>query len=90
MIRRDRLLPIAVLLAIGAFATPDARAADKVDTIAVLVTYADIAHAAYQDALTTDQPLSLVERQAFEELIENDHGLRVVSTEKRGARRRQG
>jgi hypothetical protein len=36
-----------------------------------------------------DQPLSLVERQAFEELIENEHGLRVVSTEKRGARRRQ-
>lgn len=37
-----------------------------------------------------DQPLSLIERQAFEELIENDHGLRVVSTEKRGARRRPG
>ena len=59
MIRRDRLLPTAALLAIGALATPDARAADKVDTAAVLATYADIAHADYQDSLTTAQKLQV-------------------------------
>ena len=33
-----------------------------------------------------DQLLGLRERQVFEELIEQDHGIKVVSTEKRGAR----
>ena len=35
-----------------------------------------------------DQSLSLGERQVFEDLIEQDHGIKVVSTEKRGARGR--
>ncbi|MBK8211651.1 MAG: hypothetical protein IPK78_18550 [Rhodospirillales bacterium] len=33
-----------------------------------------------------DQSLTLGERQVFEELIERDHGIKVVSTEKHGAR----
>jgi hypothetical protein len=36
-----------------------------------------------------DQSLSLGERQVFEKLIEQDHGIKVVSTEKRGARGRR-
>jgi hypothetical protein len=36
-----------------------------------------------------DQSLSLSERRVFEELIEQDHGIKVVSTEKRGARGRE-
>jgi hypothetical protein len=36
-----------------------------------------------------DQSLSLGERQAFEDLIERDHGIKVVSTTKRGARGRK-
>jgi hypothetical protein len=36
-----------------------------------------------------DQSLSLGERQVFEDLIEQDHGIKVVSTEKRGARGRR-
>jgi len=36
-----------------------------------------------------DQSLSLRERQAFEDLIEQDHGIKVVTTEKRGARGRR-
>ena len=36
-----------------------------------------------------DQSLSLGERQVFEDLIEQDHGIKVVSTEKRGARSRK-
>lgn len=36
-----------------------------------------------------DQSLSLRERQAFEDLIEQDHGVKVVTTEKRGARGRR-
>jgi hypothetical protein len=35
-----------------------------------------------------DQSLTLRERQVFENLIEQDHGIKVVSTEKRGARGR--
>lgn len=35
-----------------------------------------------------DQSLTLGERQVFEALIEQDHGIKVVSTEKRGARTR--
>ena len=35
-----------------------------------------------------DQSLTLGERQVFETLIEQDHGIKVVSTEKRGARAR--
>jgi hypothetical protein len=35
-----------------------------------------------------DQSLTLGERQVFEALIERDHGIKVVSTEKRGARTR--
>ncbi len=34
------------------------------------------------------QSLSLNERQEFEDLIERDHGIKVVSTEKYGARNR--
>lgn len=37
-----------------------------------------------------DQSLTLGERQVFEALIEQDHGIKVVSTEKRGARTRAG
>lgn len=37
-----------------------------------------------------DQSLTLGERQVFETLIEQDHGIKVVSTEKRGARARTG
>lgn len=36
-----------------------------------------------------DQSLGLGERQVFEDLIEQDHGIKVVSTEKRGARGRR-
>ena len=36
-----------------------------------------------------DQSLSLGERQVFEDLIEQDHGIKVASTEKRGARGRR-
>jgi hypothetical protein len=36
-----------------------------------------------------DQSLGLGERQTFEDLIEQDHGIKVVSTEKRGARGRR-
>jgi hypothetical protein len=36
-----------------------------------------------------DQSLGLRERQMFEELIEQDHGIKIVSTEKRGARGRR-
>ena len=58
MIRRDRLLPTAALLALGAWSAPGvAAAADPVDPTAVLTTYADIAHAAYQDSLTTARTL---------------------------------
>lgn len=35
-----------------------------------------------------DQSLTLGERQIFEALIEQDYGIKVVSTEKRGARTR--
>jgi hypothetical protein len=35
-----------------------------------------------------DQSLGLGERQVFEDLIEQDHGIKIVSTEKRGARGR--
>lgn len=35
-----------------------------------------------------DKSLNLRERQAFEELMEQDHGIKIVSTEKRGARHR--
>jgi hypothetical protein len=35
-----------------------------------------------------DQTLSLEERKTFEERMEQEHGIRVVSTEKRGARSR--
>ena len=53
MIRRDRLLPTAALLALGAWSAPGvAAAADPVDPTAVLTTYADIAQAGYQDSLT--------------------------------------
>jgi putative iron-regulated protein len=55
MNRRDRLLPAAVALAIGACATP--AAAEPVDPSAALATYADIAQAGYQDALTTAKAL---------------------------------
>ena len=58
MIRRDRLLPAAALLALGAWSAPGvAAAADPVDPTAVLTTYADIAHADYQDSLTTARTL---------------------------------
>jgi hypothetical protein len=36
-----------------------------------------------------DQSLTLGERQVFENLIEQDHGIKIVSTEKRGARGRR-
>lgn len=36
-----------------------------------------------------DQTLSLEERAAFEDRMEQEHGINVVSTEKRGARGRK-
>jgi putative iron-regulated protein len=58
MVRRCHLLPAALVLAVGASAAPEgAAAAGPVDPTAVLATYADIAHAAYQDSLTTAQKL---------------------------------
>ena len=36
-----------------------------------------------------DQTLSLEERKTFEDRMEQEHGIRVVSTEKRGARSRK-
>jgi putative iron-regulated protein len=53
--RRDCLLPAAIALAVGAWAAQ--AVADPVDPSAVLTAYADIAHAGYQDALTTAKGL---------------------------------